>query len=566
MNYHRFASRSLWLPLSAVSLLLLAPASGHAQELSEARKTQLRAVAPVPQLGYQFNFRFNSQDFTHLSDTADPKTRLFQLLLLPVPTSKDDRAQYLLDLANGYQKAESYTDAKKKFQEAEALYQELLREHPESRWRYLLGLSKTGEGLGRADVDREALLREATQLAPKRWETWSALGEHILGTGMSSVGEAVEALRPPGEKSGSYQFNYSLTEGNPPKENLPAAARLQKAMERVHEAGTCFDKAISLAPNAPEAHAARFNFAFMQIVLQSMNKYVKGDNVDFDAFVKENFHLDSMMEDLEKLSLSPSEEAQRISLLTLFKASRALAQQEKGEEDYANNLFAIFQMEGKEVPPAARKELENGTARLLKMGKDAQLDATSRAKAMEGAGVLLQIAHKTKESEEAAREAVRLDPTCTSAFQFLATHLTKRNSWQELAALSEARLAAFPAEERDLHMYLATAAVGLQDDVRAEKEYRSVLTKSPDDAKAIAGLAVVRMRQSEADPKALEEAKALLEKLPAQEKSRNTLAYCVYDALTGKAADAIASLQKIRDGDDNKTDKADAVKLLAILE
>lgn len=420
-------------------------------------------------------------------------------------------------------------------------------------------LASLSEALTDADRDDEAetAARKAVVLAPGEAKTWIALGWALHARSLWTLTKQNETVALSLDDQKEHQALVAKLLADP-----PAPVARTRAAELGKQARDCFDKAVALAPQSPEAFQARADFHkdHGQGIVAPL-RALQGETVNLWAEV----YGPAFVQDMERLGrLNPD----NVDVL------RTLAFLDVNVPVYRNERFLDFrdQMFWRSLPKKSRQAAEEKMDRLKQLGESK--DAAIAARALEALGELLwEVVHDLPQAEATLRKALVLDPSRTRAAHTLAHFLTQQRRSEEIVAFLEPRV-----QKQDValdRLLLAKALEKLGRHEQAEAQVQAAVKLRPDSFTPNLALAALMLRRSSDDDSGkalLAQAGASLDKAAKQlgndpdpdQKIAYTLLRAVHQALGGDPTAAKRQLLRVLEDNNTNTEAREVLAALAL--
>jgi tetratricopeptide (TPR) repeat protein len=225
---------------------------------------RLRALMQLPKTHVSFAFLIDGRSSLEISVPADIGQRI-RMLNEQMHANPTDAERYL-ELSYLYAKTKAERRAEKAKLKAVELFQKRLQAEPgNGRLHGLLAEALPVER--QSEALTEAL--KAVELAPKDAQSWRILGDARLNEMPAVLWRSLKEPRPRGAYSWGDLFNRL-------SRKKPSGDDIAQVEECLRQAGLCFDRAVSLAPEMPGVRRQRVVWHMMDIFWRQYRGKVDG--------------------------------------------------------------------------------------------------------------------------------------------------------------------------------------------------------------------------------------------------------------------------------------------------
>lgn len=347
----------------------------------------------------------------------------------------------------------------------------------------LTDLGKALAALGKP-TEAESLLRKAVLVSSNRWECWIGLGEFLDDQSLRLLSPAA-SLNPASARAGlasTRRTGHRLT-----PEAIERSGRLCR------EASRCFDRAVALAPDNPDAFIARAGFQCLSNWSRLLIQQAQG-NGEPDARAERSAIFPKVaIPDLERAEELRPNDYRLVSTVAYFHWINAILREAPGD----------FTLES--LPEPTRRALRKAITRLENLSQES--DPATAAGAFEHLGFLRMSFGDSATAASDFRRAVTLDPSRERSWDMLFGVSLESASPQELVRLCESRLQTKDSARNHLLLAKLLAKQGKFD--AATTHAKLALKTEPDNLVAHLMLFALAIRQSTDDKPPLGAAKLL---------------------------------------------------------
>ena len=539
---------SMWrkarIPLA---LLLFLVVVTHA-DTPPGGKEQLRKLAKLPTVSFQFGFAFNAVDgLSDLGTTLDPADEIASIQKAMQDTPSDAGRYYRLSQLYGKQAAD-----KDKSEQALNKSIELFRQRVDQQPENGRLLADFGEALDGSTnhLKAEHVLRKAVRIATNDWHGWANLGGLLQNRAFQSIYNDAGAK----EWSADAILKWATFA-------KPTPDHLKEAQSCMDEAMGCYDRAVAVAPEEPEAYFKRAGACHLRNMFDILTRAASGEETDARKIGQAFASSEGVAENFKEIARLNPRNYRAIGIVIMFEITRGTA-----SAGFAGNSAAT---PVNSLPDNSQKAVRAGMTTLQKLEDDPDYHVAAGALETEGTIEYVLMGDPVS-GEKKLRRALALDPARDSSAEVLTGFLTQSKNFTDMLPVCEARANRNPTP-RSL-LLLAKAHEMLGHTAEAEKQMQGAVQLAPDDFNSQLGLAAMLLRHTDdaslssaADHIRL--ARTALAKLPSSDAtSQQEIEYLftagLYQGLAGnteRARDAFDQILK------NDPDNADAKAALAAL-
>lgn len=487
--------------LRFVLVLMLAtlPAMAVTPELGKER---LRKLVKLPTVTFQANWSFDPERGFALGSSSQDTTARTARLRGEMKRDASDAERYHA-LAELYIGNNDFANAGRCWSRAVEFYRRRLESQP-TDGVLMAGLGESLHGTGKTQ-EAESLLRRATHTAPGEWKCWVALGRFLDAEARRSIeqssrtGTGVDEEKPSNAAAGQ-----------------PSSGRVALAQRRLEEAGECFEKAVTLAPDEAEVYLRRALHRCLRNVLENRIRLAEGEQKE-DADVLSNCYSPESLADLQRASRLRPEDYQLMAGTVLFEIYTACSR---------NGQVKWDELSWNSLPDKSQRSFHDAIARLEDLGQNP--DARVAAGALELLGILQgPVLHEPQRAIANFRRALALDPSREQAWEMLASLLARGGRYQELLAVCEDRVRRHNSARSHLLLAKACERLGLWED--CEENVLAALGDGPNEFALNLSYAALLLRRSKSAALLSEandwlvRAELLASKAPSAQRSRQQI-------------------------------------------
>jgi len=492
---------------------------------------KLRQAVPFPSLSFSFGYSATRGMIV----SNNPVDQSVQLAALKKPlTGGAEDAERWQRIGLFYNQVKDTAASRQAYTRAAALYHAQTQKRPADE--ALLVRSGVVLDALSEPVSAEAVLRQATRLAPQDADAWAALGQALMD-------QAFPALLAPEQQKAGVSVEQPAALNEQFKDYKPAPKQIKRARQLLEEARHCFDKAVLVQPNNPVGYVYRSGFhMYGQGILANIISAVAEQNVPlaaalqkYPASLAQNvFTSPSALADVQQAAQVAPNDLPTVASAALFQVLATAAQ---WNEAHGAGQEVVWDA----VAPERRQAVEQDVSLLehLAQSKDAEV----ASQAANAAGLIWMFANRNRDAERDLRLAVARDPHNQSAWEGLAGLVVTDKRYADGAALAAQRLQTL--DDAHTRLFLAKIDDKLDQPAQAQAEVQSALKDEPNDLSANLAQATLLLRRS-GDPAVLQQAKQQLDqcgliyqKNQTTDNWKNyTVTVSVYDALVGSEVEA----------------------------
>jgi tetratricopeptide (TPR) repeat protein len=373
--------------------------------------------------------------------------------------------------------------------------------------------------------EADGILRQAVQAHPQDWRLWAGLSELMLFRASQAVGWRKLTVRT----EELPELISWLTA------HRPSAAQADQARQDLVEMSRCYDRAVQVAPHAPDALGTRISLRGVRAAFEAG---LRGEGPSTGQALAWGLQPESL-DDLRQLcQLSPT----NAGLLGVTAAYLCLG------EIQARQLQARFPAEAwPKLSDTTRQEVTRHLQQLSKLAGSGPADRQAEALAVLASCQFLLLGDLA-EAERNAEHSLQLNARQDEAYKALFMVYSTQNRFPDLALLYERRL----EKEKTSANYLMLAKAYERSSrlARAEQAVRDGLVIAPGDPLLQLALASLLLRRDSAP---LAEIDALLgpidsrrAALPAENQADFFFIRGLVLGVRGRVPDALASLEQAR--------------------
>lgn len=463
----------------------------------ELGKDALRKLVKLPTISFEPTWAFDiERGFSIGSQEQDVHGQITALRKQSKPGMAD--AETYLRMAELYSSVNDPVNARKTFSRAADLFRKRVESQPDDGL-LLASFGRALHGAGKLD-EAESTLRNAARLAPKEWKCQVALGRLL--------------------DAAARRDTYA---------DRPASDKISLTKRELTEAGECFDRAATLAPDESEVFFRRGLHRCLETSLLNEIHLIEGLPVD-EVLLNSQFS-QSALTDLQRASRLLPADYTLIGSTAMFEIYVFNAHQ--GRVNWADFSWSS-------LPEKSQRSIRDALARLANLGQN--LDPHQAAGALEVLGILQGPAlHESRNCIGTLRRAVALDPSREQAWEALAATLAQLGRYDDLLAVCQDRL-----RQKDTargHLLLAKTFEKLHQWDDSESEIMEALRMAPNSFSANLAEAALVLRRGQSDDTLneantwLTRSERLLGETPATERTTQlivdfTLTRSIYYALT----------------------------------
>ena len=414
-------------------------------------KDKLRALVKLPTIAFQQDWTFDpEQGFALGSQAQDVRARISELE--DALKSEPDDARSEQELGELYESIGDSQNAGKAWTHAVELYRKQAASDPDDGV-LLAGFGWSLENAGRGP-EAESLLRQAVRVSSRDSQCWVALGRYLDREARRSVLD-------------------------PDSEDKPAASEVSLAQKRTDEAGSCFDRAVALAPGEPQVWLRRgLHRCLRKFLSNSIREATDGDDSVRNIF--EGCFSTESLADLQHASRLSPDDYQLIGATAMFGVYAG-----RGRDEQAVSWDAL--------PEKTQVSLRDAMTRLENLAQGA--DRRTAAGAFEVLGILQgPLLRQPDRCIATMRRAVALEPAREHAWEVLVATLAQGGRYDELLEVCEDQ--ARQTNSARAHLLLAKAHEKLHQWDDCEDEARMAADADPADFSADLSLAAVLLKRS----------------------------------------------------------------------
>jgi tetratricopeptide (TPR) repeat protein len=432
-------------------------------------KTKLRKLAYLPQVYVQWKWELGTIGL-------DPQATAKRIVVLEKKLQGDDAdAERYAELAELYEddtRPEEVCDGA--YAKASQLFQERIKREPGNGWLH----AQLALVLWPNAVAMEAEALEAVRYSPRDYRCWRALGQ-------SRVQRVIQPFI--GIEQGSLlakRLTWDQLFELIPAEQL-SPDQLKQTESRLQEASKCFDKAVSLAPEEPEAYQWRLTFQYaafcFRLMLSGLQPQLLADCCrgfqDSDIFNDARDIVRLRPDDPESLD----QQAYMYWLAAMYiEGGKTKPPETASDED---DIFDVCDHLSNE----AKKNIALSVKSLEKLAKSDQPGPA--ASACRHLALCFAFLGDIGKAEVQSTRAIELEPTCEESWDSLLTcrrSQDKKDHGRRTYEVCKQKLRYFPTPRTQL--FLARECVDLQLLDEAEGALRTALKDHPDDIPCWLGL------------------------------------------------------------------------------
>lgn len=400
--------------------------------------SRLCELAVFPKFDLTFKFGFTVKGGEVVLDCGeDPAGRISELR--QALKRQPDDVPHLLMLGDLLNDINETNAAHNCYLQAEKICRERLGGSPQSGL-LLVNLGQALQGLDKAD-EAEICCRKATQVAPKEWRCWAGLGELLFARMWKTLSPNLNLMSLLSAKGDTVSGLLK---------NPPSAGTLQKAIALDREAAQCYDQAVALAPDEPDAYLRRSGFKMISCLANLFIQYFRDATV-FDEKKPVSYYLftKSVIPDLNRAAQLSARNPDIIGMAVGFEWITTTVESGSTKP----NLEAL--------PAGTRRSILDGMTRLDNLTHDP--DKQVAASAARFLGIVKILSGSLEESGFSAaepyfRRAIVLEPDSDAAWDLLFAALVSRSAPpNELVDAAESRLKAKDSTRNHLLMAKAFA-------------------------------------------------------------------------------------------------------------
>ncbi len=367
------------------------------------------------------------------------------------------------------------------------------------------------QGMGDLDAAERAL-RHAVRVAPRTWEPNAALGRLLAA-------QALATLTPPSDTPGTNPLAALLSASQASRGKL-APAQVDRAQRQIEEALLSYNRAIELAPDAPDPFSGRAAVRAFQSLLRWLRDPDLTSEPRSWRLVK-TLYPPEAFPDLRRAAELAPKDPQAIGTAILFEVFSSAF--ERGLSSVG--LIGTRDTWGS-LPEAVRQSIRESLARLEEISQAA--DAVTASAALELLGNLqCFLVNDLPGAERTLRRATALHPSRPQAWETLVYILASSKRTDALLAVCADRLKA--EETPRVRLLLAKAYESLSDWDRVLETTQTLQQRYPDDFYANLAFAAALLRSTHDETtlgravQALAKAETLLGSAPPREHVVNLL-------------------------------------------
>ncbi|HEX4645950.1 MAG TPA: tetratricopeptide repeat protein, partial [Verrucomicrobiae bacterium] len=513
-------------------LLLMALAAPGATP--DVGKEKLRKLAKLPSITLETGWKFDRERGFIIEPTKAQKAAAIAEARKSLQGDNTDAGRFFR-LGQLCRENREDANAGAAFSQAVELYRQRAASQPGDG----LLLTELGRALaasGRFD-ESQSVLREAVRLAPKEWKCWTALGQSLDDASITAL------FGPMGANGDNPEFLAARI-----LKSKPSSDQLNKSQKLLGEAGVCFDKAASVAPEEADPYFRRGLHRCLESFERCAARIIRGDEND-DTAPRRSWYPWEALPDFQKASRLEPDSYAAVAGLAIFECHADAAQ--KGKAGFGRE-FSWSSLSEK-----TRQSVREMMTRLENLGQSRDPQLASGA--LEALGMFQgPILRDYRGSAVSLRHAVSLDPSREQAWDMLASMLAKTDDHDELLSVCEER--ARKKDSAHNRLMLAKAYEKLNQWDSAEEQVLTALNLDANDFTASLAMAVLLIKRSQnasvlADADGwLVRAEQLYGKLPDKGRQQSvdlTLARSIYLALTDNVETARTWVKHILETDQN---------------
>ncbi|MDB6023368.1 MAG: Tetratricopeptide 2 repeat protein [Pedosphaera sp.] len=465
----------------------------------ELGKDALRKLVRLPSIAFEATWAFDPErGFSVGSNEAKVLAKIADLRQQMKHDPGD--AENYLQIAELYSSLNDSANARKTYSRAADFFRKRLELQPDDGL-LLTGLGPALDGSGKTQ-EAESVLRQAVRLAPKEWKCRVALGRFL----------DAQARRD------------------------TASDKVLLAQRELAEAGECFDRAASLAPETGEIYFRRGMHRSLRAMLLNQIRVAEGEQPN-DVLLDDNQFSEAALADLQRASRLQSGDHALIGSVVLFEIYTVNARH--GRMNWADFSWSS-------LPEKSQRSIRDAVTRLENLAQDS--DPQQAAGALEVLGILQgPILHEPRNCIAHLRRALALDPAREQAWEVLAATLAQSERYDDLLTACEDRVK--QKESARSHLMLAKAFEKSKLWDESESEILEALRMAPNNFTATLSEAALVLRRSQDDgqlPEAnswLARSERLLSETPAVQRNTQlivdlTLTRSIYFALNDEVESA----------------------------
>jgi len=453
--------------------LFLLPTELVANDLDEAR---LRKAALLPTFSTNWGCSFSAiRGYTPFPKSFEGDPELIRLERDLARGGKDpDQA---LRLARIYDEFENYEKERAAGAKAEKRCLELLKESPDDP----VLLTQLGEALDHAGKHEEAekVLRRATELSPKAFRSWVALGDCLVSRACDvllyadSTANHGFGCKDGNEKSLVARVRDRVRAEKVTEEDAAKAERLRVESEK------CFNEALKVAPAEAEIYLRRAQVRYPWRNIQASVALARAKEVEEDTADA------AISTDLANAVKIRKDDPGLLAGFLLYGCSADLQQAASRAQAGSAEYWDALSQE-------SRNRIDNTIDRMKRFVEEK--NTQNAADGCETLAILYMVKLERKQAAQYWRRAVRLDPTRQRAWDRLWGLMATNGEFKELVESCQER--AKEVDDAHTRFVMAKAYERLSQMDDAEKQIRLGLKQDPSDFLCNLALAALLLRKA----------------------------------------------------------------------
>jgi tetratricopeptide (TPR) repeat protein len=464
-------------------VLLIALAVAHQASAQTVDKDKLRQLVEVPTVNLTFGFGyFSDKGFSRFANVSaygvealsscsndqgtDVATRVAATLKLLKGNASD--ADVWRRLGSLYTEAYDSAHAGQAYTNALNLCRQQAKSSP-ADGAVLARYGRALMNVGQRD-QAETVLRQAVKVAPTNWNAWAGLGACLSARATTALlGPQADAL------NGDFvaQVTTLAAQNQPSLDQIGAAKRL------LSEASDCYDQAVAVAPNEPEAHIQRWLFrAFTRNALE--RGAIAGQADWFRATCAPE-----VIPDLWQTARLLPDNPDVLSLAAGWEIMSYVIY--NGVQHPEATIWG-------QLPDKSKQLVTDAMKRLQTIANGA--DRSKAAAALEALGTIEEVFQNDNvAAERSLRRAVTLDPSRDQAWDLLMLATASLGHTNDTLAVCEQRLQINDCVRN--RFLLARACVKFNQTAKGEEQLQVILKQDPNNFLANLSWAAVLLRQGD---------------------------------------------------------------------